>query len=131
LERAMHAAGGPGIIAFELAGDEHCANSIIESWGPKGVAAARTSLWLDFGYMSTYGAFAALLAEGADRRFGRRRSGVRPLPWAQVACAAAVAADAREGVATASHSGSVRNGRPQAPRARGTRSLSRARGSRH
>ena len=98
-ERAMHATGGPGIIAFELAGDEHRANSIIESWGPKGVAAARTSLWLDFGYMSTYGVFAALLAEGADRRFARRREGVRPLPWAQVACAAAVAADAREGVA--------------------------------
>jgi hypothetical protein len=67
--------------------------------GPKGVAAARTSLWLDFGYMSTYGVFAALLAEGADRRLARRRSGVRLFPWAQVACAAAVAADAREGVA--------------------------------
>ena len=99
LERAMHATGGPGIIAFELAGNEDRASAILEAWGPKGVAAARRSLWLDFGYMSTYGMFAALLAEGADRRFARRRSGVRPLPWAQVACAAAVAADAHEGVA--------------------------------
>jgi len=95
----MHSTGGPGIIAFELAGNEDRASAILDGWGPKGVAAARTSLWLDFGYMSTYGVFAALLAEGADRRFARRRSGVRPLPWAQVACAAAVAADAREGVA--------------------------------
>ena len=98
-ERAMHASGGPGIIAFELAGNEHRASAILEGWGPKGVAAARTSLWLDFGYMSTYGMFAALLVEGADRRLARRRSGVRRFPWAQVACAAAVAADAHEGVA--------------------------------
>jgi len=99
LERAMHATGGPGIIAFELAGNEARASSILESWGSKGVAAARTSLWLDFGYMSTYGVFAALLAEGSDRRLARRRLGARRFPWAQVACAAAVAADAREGVA--------------------------------
>ncbi|AXK77477.1 MULTISPECIES: hypothetical protein [Mycobacteriaceae] len=99
LERTLHATGGPGIIAFELAGSQDRATSIMKSWGPKGIAAARASLWLDFGYMATYGMFAALLAERADRRFGRRRSGVTLFPWAQIACAVAVAADAREGVA--------------------------------
>ncbi|WP_111511968.1 hypothetical protein [Mycobacterium kyogaense] len=99
LERVMRATGGPGIIAFELAGTPDRASSMIDSWGPKGVAAARTSLWLDFGYMTTYGAFAVLLAEGADRRLARRRSGSRLFPWAQLACGAAVAADAAEGVA--------------------------------
>ncbi|GAB7067412.1 hypothetical protein H7J06_13955 [Mycobacterium hodleri] len=99
LERAMHATGGPGIIAFELAGSERRVTYILDSWGPKGVAAARASLRLDFGYMCTYGVFAALLAEGAERRLARRRSKVRLARWAQVACLAAVAADAREGVA--------------------------------
>ncbi|TQK29918.1 hypothetical protein [Arthrobacter sp. SLBN-53] len=99
LERTLHATGGPGIIAFELAGSEHRAASIMKSWGPKGIAAARASLWLDFGYMATYGVFSALLAEHADRRFGKRRSGVPVFSWAQTACAVAVAADAREGVA--------------------------------
>ncbi|MGN7778729.1 hypothetical protein ACTJJE_04320 [Mycolicibacterium sp. 22603] len=99
LERKLHATGGPGIIGFELAGSRDRATSIMKRWGPKGIAAARASLWLDFGYMATYGVFAALLSERADRRFGRRRSGVTLFPWAQIACAVAVAADAREGVA--------------------------------
>lgn len=99
LERAMHAAGGPGIIAFELAGTERRATDILDSWGPTGVSAARLSLRLDFGYMCTYGVFAALLAERAERRFSRRPSNIRLGPWAQAACAAAVAADAREGLA--------------------------------
>jgi hypothetical protein len=98
-ERTMHATGGPGIIAFELAGSEHRTTDILDRWGPRGAAAARTSLRLDFGYMCSYGVFAALLAEGADRRLPQRRLGDRVRPWAQVACAAAVAADAREGVA--------------------------------
>jgi hypothetical protein len=42
LERAMHAAGGPGIIAFELAGTERRATDIIDSWG---LLAAVLSNW--------------------------------------------------------------------------------------
>jgi hypothetical protein len=97
----MHAAGGPEIIAFELAGTERRATDILDSWGPTGVSAARLSLRLDFGYMCTYGVFTALLLEGAQRRLRlrRRRPRVRWGRWAQAACAAAVAADAREGVA--------------------------------
>jgi hypothetical protein len=97
LEQVMQATGGPGIIAFELAGNEQRATEILDEWGPAGVAAARTSLWLDFGYMCSYGVFTALLAEGADRRL--KRWGRRLGPVAQLSCAVAVAADACEGVA--------------------------------
>ncbi|WP_207841911.1 hypothetical protein [Williamsia soli] len=98
LERAMHATGGPGIIAFELAGSEQRATAILDMWGPTGTAAARKSLWLDFGYMCSYGAFTALLSEDANRRI-EQWSGIRFGPVAQVSCATAVAADACEGVA--------------------------------
>lgn len=98
LERAMRATGGPGIVAFELAGSEQQATAILDRWGPEGTAAARKSLQLDFAYMCSYGTFTALLSEGAGRRI-EQRSGIRFSPVAQLFCAAAVAADACEGVA--------------------------------
>jgi hypothetical protein len=92
LERQMHRSGGPGIIAFELAGNAESAQRIISAWGDDGRRAARRSLLLDFGYMATYGALTALLMDYARRRLGHP-AGV----W--LAVVPAVAADALEGVA--------------------------------
>ena len=60
-------------------------------WGDDGQRAARLSMWLDFGYMATYGTFAALLLDRARRRRGHSAI----LPAAMVV---AVAGDAVEGV---------------------------------
>src|SRR6202012_6198630 len=74
LERRMRATGGPGIIPFELAGSGFRAEQIMAQWGREGQRAARISTWLDFGYMTTYGALAALLVERARRRRGHPRA---------------------------------------------------------
>jgi hypothetical protein len=92
LERRMHRSGGPGIIAFELAGNAERAQQIMSAWGDDGRRAAHRSLQLDFGYMATYGALTALLVDYARRRLGHP-AGV----WLGVV--PAVAADALEGVA--------------------------------
>jgi hypothetical protein len=91
LERRMRRTGGPGIIPFEFAGTVHRADQILSSWGEDGRRAARWSLWLDFGYMLTYGAMTALLVDRARRRRGHSAA----LP---VLVVPAVAADAVEGV---------------------------------
>ncbi|BBY48569.1 hypothetical protein MARA_20370 [Mycolicibacterium arabiense] len=92
LDGRMRAAGGPGIIAFELAGTAARAERITSAWGPDGRRAARQSMWLDFGYMTSYGVLLGLLIDRRSRRQGRRA-------WLPVVAAVAVAADAVEGVA--------------------------------
>lgn len=92
LERQMHRSGGPGIIAFELAGSAERAQRMMSAWGDDGRRAARRSLQLDFGYMATYGVLTALLIDLARRQLGHPAAvclGVVP----------AVAGDAVEGVA--------------------------------
>lgn len=68
--------GGPGIVGFELAGSEGRAREILAEWGGEGRDAARLSLWLDYAYLLTYGAFLALssasLRAVANRRGWRR-----------------------------------------------------------
>jgi hypothetical protein len=91
LESRMRATGGPGIIPFELAGSAFRAEQIMAQWGPDGERAARVSMWLDFGYMTTYGALATLLVERARRRRGHPRA-------LASAVGVAVAGDAIEGV---------------------------------
>ncbi|WP_431232914.1 hypothetical protein ACQ856_26745 [Mycolicibacterium psychrotolerans] len=91
-DRQMQATGGPGIIPFELAGSAAKAEGIMARWGADGMRAARRSMWLDFGYMTSYGILLALLI---DRR--RRRRG-HPA-WLPALAAGAVAGDAIEGVA--------------------------------
>ena len=91
LERRMRRSGGPGIIAFELAGSASRAEDIMTRWGSSGQRAARLSLWLDFGYMATYGVLTALLVDRARRRRGHPAG----LPAAVLV---AVAGDAVEGV---------------------------------
>lgn len=91
LESRMRATGGPGIIPFELAGSAFRAEQIMAQWGRAGERAARVSTWLDFGYMTTYGALAALLIDRARRRRGHPRV-------LTSAAIVAVAGDAIEGV---------------------------------
>ncbi|WP_428339488.1 hypothetical protein [Mycobacterium sp.] len=91
LERRMRATSGPGIIPFELAGSGFRAEQIMAQWGPDGERSARASMWLDFGYMTTYGALAALLVERARRRWEHPRA-------LTSAVAVAVAGDAIEGI---------------------------------
>jgi hypothetical protein len=67
-ERGMKSTGGPGIIAFELAGTEARAMQIMDSWGERGRRAARTSLKLDFGYAASYGVLTALLLDRIRQR---------------------------------------------------------------
>ncbi len=92
LDRGMRKTGGPGIIGFELAGNRERTQQILDVWGPEGRRWARWSLWLDFGYMLTYGAAALLFVERVRRRRGHPIA-LRLLPIA------AVAGDAVEGVA--------------------------------
>jgi hypothetical protein len=76
LDGRMRAAGGPGIVGFELAGSLARSRDIVESWGVPGVRAARLSLVLDYPYLISYGAFLALAAAAIrdlTRRQGRRR----------------------------------------------------------
>lgn len=91
-ERGMRKSGGPGIIPFELAGDAERVQEILTAWGSEGCRWARWSLWLDFGYMLTYGTLALLLIERARSRHGHPIA-LRLLPIG------AVAGDAIEGVA--------------------------------
>ncbi|MCZ8380322.1 hypothetical protein O6P37_15745 [Mycobacterium sp. CPCC 205372] len=91
LEREMRRTGGPGIIPFELARTPARAESIMSRWGPRGRRAARASLWLDFGYMATYGVLVSLHVDRARRIFGHP-----PVPVLMVM--GAVAGDAVEGV---------------------------------
>ncbi len=92
LERGMRKTGGPGIIGFELAGNAERVQEILAVWGDEGGRWARWSLWLDFGYMLTYGTLGLLLIERARSRHGHPIM-LRLLPIG------AVAGDAIEGVA--------------------------------
>lgn len=91
VDERMRRAGGPGILAFEFAGNGTRAYGMMQAWGAAGRRAARLSLWLDFGYMLTYGALLALLLERA--RLIRGHSAAAP-----AVAAVAVSLDAVEGV---------------------------------
>jgi hypothetical protein len=75
LDRKMIHAGGPSIVDFELAGSKGQAAQIMAEWGESGRDYARWSLWVDFGFMLSYGAFftlAALATRDFARENGRR-----------------------------------------------------------
>jgi hypothetical protein len=72
LERPLHDAGGPGILAFEFAATKAHASQILAEWGPKGRHAARISLLVDYAYMLSYGGFFTL-AGLATRDLARAR----------------------------------------------------------
>jgi len=62
LDRKLIDAGGPSIVEFELAGSEQRAAAMIAEWGSSGRDYARWSLWIDYGFMLSYGCFFALAA---------------------------------------------------------------------
>jgi pimeloyl-ACP methyl ester carboxylesterase len=86
IDSRMWDEGGPGIVGFELAGSEEASRDILAEWGDEGRDAARLSLWLDFPFLISYGAFftlAVAAVRDAARRHGWRRlstSGVVFLP---------------------------------------------------
>ena len=87
-ERQMRDHGGYGIVHLELAFKAETAARIMEAWGERGRAAARTSLWLDLLFAPAY----ATLAWGVTFFVLRRRRGVlaqagRVVLWAPPAAA--------------------------------------------
>jgi hypothetical protein len=98
LDQKMKDAGGPSILSFEFAGSEQKAAQIIGEWGGSGRDYARWSLWIDFGFMLSYGSFFTLAAL-ATRDFARE-NGLRALATAGIVapfCAAfAAVCDAGE-----------------------------------
>ena len=87
----------------------------MHAWGTEGQRAARLSLWLDFGYMLSYGTLTAALLDRARRQRGHPAV----LPALAVG---AVAGDAIEGVSLLN----VLNGRRVAASARRARTAALA-----
>jgi hypothetical protein len=79
----LEATGGPSILGLEFAGSERRAAEIMAEWGGHGRDLARLSLWIDFGFMLSYGTFFTLAAI-ATRDFARER-GLRLLAVAGIA----------------------------------------------
>jgi hypothetical protein len=77
IDNRLEATGGPSILGLEFAGSIDRVAEIEAEWGAHGGDLARLSLWLDFGYMLSYGAFFALAAF-ATRDFALAR-GLRAL----------------------------------------------------
>lgn len=100
LDKRLVATGGPSILGLEFAGSADNARQIMGEWGDHGQNLARLSLWIDFGFMASYGTFFAL-AGFATRDFARER-GHRALALVGVAapyCAIAAAVfDAAENI---------------------------------
>jgi hypothetical protein len=91
LDRKLTDTGGASIVGFELAWTEERAAEILAEWGSDGHDYARWSLWIDYPFMASYGAFLALAAL-ATRDFAVE-SGRRALAAAgRFAPAAAIAA---------------------------------------
>jgi hypothetical protein len=77
-DQKMGAAGGPSILGFEFAGSAQQAAQVMTEWGSSGRDYARWSLWIDFGFMLSYGSFftlAALATRDFARENGLRRLG--------------------------------------------------------
>ncbi|HKO37335.1 MAG TPA: hypothetical protein VJU14_03100 [Solirubrobacterales bacterium] len=63
---------GPGIVAFELAGDQERADEILDEWGSDGQDAAREQLLIDFAFLIAYGTFLVLAVAAVRDRVGAR-----------------------------------------------------------
>jgi hypothetical protein len=91
IDSRLKATGGPGILGLEFAGSLDRVREIEVEWGAHGEYLARLSLWIDFGFMASYGAFFALAAV-AVRDFAAARGLKRLAAAGVVAPACAVAA---------------------------------------
>jgi hypothetical protein len=72
IDQRLEATGGPSILGLEFAGSSGRATEIMAEWGAHGRHLARLSLWIDFGFMVSYGTFFSLAAL-ATRDFARER----------------------------------------------------------
>lgn len=72
LDRKMQGSGGPSILSLEFAGSLDRVNEIAAEWGQDGLRYARLSLWIDFAFMASYGAFFALAGNATRELAGRR-----------------------------------------------------------
>lgn len=72
IDQRLEKTGGPSILGLEFAGSSDQVSQIASEWGSHGVYLARLSLWIDFGFMVSYGAFFTL-AGLATRDFARER----------------------------------------------------------
>jgi hypothetical protein len=100
LDRSLQDTGGPSIVGLEFAGSLGRVEEIATEWGSHGVFLARWSLWIDFGFMASYGAFLTLAALSI-RDFARERDLVALAAAGLVAPYLAVAApllDAAENI---------------------------------
>ena len=62
---------GAGILDFEFVRTTSRANDILSEWGSDGRSAARTSLWIDYGYLVAYVLLLALGCLAVADRFRR------------------------------------------------------------
>jgi hypothetical protein len=60
LDSRLKNTGGPSILGLEFAGSLGRVEEIQAEWASHGEYLARLSLWIDFGFMASYGAFFAL-----------------------------------------------------------------------
>lgn len=91
IERRLPA-GTPGIIDFEFVRNSARAARFLAEWGPDGRDTVRLSLWVDYGFMLSYGAFVTLggLATrdlARDRGLRRSAAAGRVVPWFATAAA--------------------------------------------
>ena len=70
IARPMRAAGGPGIVPFELTEDSREARRILTRWGPAGRAAAVTQTYVDVAFLLAYGTALSLFCGYIGRRAG-------------------------------------------------------------
>lgn len=91
IDERLKATGGPGIIGLEFAGSLGQVREIQAEWGAHGEYLARLSLWIDFAFMASYGAFFALVGV-AVRNFAASRDLRRLAAVGVVAPACAVGA---------------------------------------
>jgi hypothetical protein len=60
LDGRLKNTGGPSILGLEFAGSLGRVEELQAEWGGHGEYLARLSLWIDFAFMASYGAFFAL-----------------------------------------------------------------------
>lgn len=68
IDAQLRAAGGPGILALEVAGSPARASVILSEWDQEGIRWARVSLIVDVPFLLAYGTFLAALSTALGRR---------------------------------------------------------------
>ncbi|MFL5873552.1 MAG: hypothetical protein ACJ75T_08780 [Solirubrobacterales bacterium] len=93
LDKRLEATGGPSILGLEFAGSLGRVEAIQAEWGDHGEYLARLSLWIDFGFMASYGTFFVLAcATVRDFAVGRGLTRLAAAGVVTPLCAAAAAA---------------------------------------